>query len=40
MRRRFSNFLLYLYVWMDVSLFMTAERINAAIDRTPYANIR
>lgn len=29
MPRKVADFFLYLYVWIDVALFMTAERINA-----------
>jgi len=36
MPRRFADALLYLYVWLDVALFMTSERINAALpERNP-----
>jgi hypothetical protein len=31
MRRKFFDHLLYLYVWIDVALFMTAERITAVL---------
>jgi hypothetical protein len=36
MPRKLSTLFLWLYVWMDVTLFMTAERINAVLpERKP-----